>query len=95
VFQFLPHEPGRIEQLEADIAVIGPALQKYEHANDPASDGVYFREIQHQNTGSALGHDRIAQLESGVIPDKSAFALNHGHISYVVNMYVWHDFPPM
>jgi hypothetical protein len=88
MFQFVAHEAGRVKQLEANIAVVGPALQEHEHADDAVADNLEFGEIDDDDAGMGLRRDRVAQLECRVAADESAFALNHGHISYVVNVYV-------
>jgi hypothetical protein len=90
VFQLLPHQPGRVEQLESNIAVLSPSLQKHQHAQTSAAYGVHFREVQDYDAGVCLGRNGVAQFECTLSADKSAGTLNDRHVTYVIDMYAWH-----
>ena len=87
-FQLFADVPGRIEQFEADVMVVSPALQKYEHAYDTATERVHFCEVQYQHTGIAAKfyvehfdvaarHPRIHGGEMGWILESNE-AMNRG-----------------
>src|SRR5580704_17653796 len=49
-----------IEQLEPNVVVVSPALQKDEHAESSAFDRGYFRQIEDNDSGVALQADCFA-----------------------------------
>src|SRR5580700_11982686 len=49
-----PHGPARIEQFKTNIVVLGPSLQKYEHAKTAAFYRIHLGEVKHNGSGVAL-----------------------------------------
>src|SRR5690242_16155482 len=88
--QPLPYESGRIEQLEPDIMVAAPALQKNQYADSASADGLGFRQVQHDDMSIGLLGHCVTQLKRLVAADKSAFAFHHCHVTDLINMYVRH-----
>jgi hypothetical protein len=59
VLQLVQHRPRGIEQLESDIVILSPSLQKHQCADAPTADGVHFCEVQNDNAGACLRRNRL------------------------------------
>jgi len=84
------HGTGRIEELEANVVIVGPALQEHQHAQAPAGDCGYGGEIEDDGVSLGLRGDRIAQSESRFTSYDSALALNNRQIISILNVDVQH-----
>ena len=60
VLQLVPHRPGRVKQLESNVVVVSPSLQKHQHAQTATPYCVHFREVQNYDVGVCLGRNRVS-----------------------------------
>src|SRR5438552_17649036 len=84
--QPVTHGSSRIEQLELNVVVGSPSLQKQEHPETAAFYRAYLREIKHNDWCVAQRHDRFTQMERGFAAHDAAFALNDRHFTSLVNV---------
>jgi hypothetical protein len=58
--QPVTHRSTGVEQLESNIVVLSPSLQKHKHAQPPAFNGCDFGEIEQNDAGVTLQVDCFA-----------------------------------
>jgi hypothetical protein len=71
----LPHKGRRIKNLELNAMVAGPSLQKYEHAQAAALQGLNVGEVEQNSMRVFLLGDSIAEIESSRTLNHPAFAM--------------------
>jgi hypothetical protein len=88
--QPVTHALRRIEQVELNVMVSGPFVQKHQHAQTASFDRAYFREIEDDDSWVSKAQDCFPQLESGFAPYDSAFAFDYREVAYFLNAQVQH-----
>src|SRR5215813_6102193 len=69
---------------------MGPSLQKSEHAQAAAFNGVDFGEFNHDDPSIALRQDYISEMVSRVTLNNPSFTLNDSNITDDLDMNVEH-----
>src|SRR5713101_5973503 len=95
LLEHLPHGLGGIEQLEPNIVILSPSLQKQEHSKTAAFDGIHLREVKHNDSCVCLQGDSFAQFEGSFALHNSAFALYDRQVTNVIDIDFQHDLLPV
>lgn len=88
--QPVTHGLRRIEQLELNVMVISPFVQKHQHAETASFYRAYFGDIKDDDSWVSKAKDCFAQLESGFAPYDSAFAFDYRKFAHSLNAQVQH-----
>src|ERR1700694_2121408 len=90
VHQSIHYWCGGTEQLELNIMVVCPTLEKREHSQAPAADRLHGGKIQGDDAGFGLLSYNIAKLENRFTLDDPALTLNYCEVVQVLNAYGHH-----
>src|ERR1700674_343311 len=81
---------GGTEQLELNIVVVCPAIEKREHSQAPAADCLHGGKIQCDDAGIGLFLYNIAKLENRFATNDPAPTLDYCEVVQVLNAYGQH-----
>src|ERR1700675_579715 len=88
--QAVDYRSRRTEQLELNIAVACPAIEKREHSQAPTADRFHCGKIERDNARLGLFSHGIAKLENGVATNDPALTFDYCEIVQVLNAYGQH-----